>query len=318
MWKFVGMTILLSRAVIANINEENSYYLSEREEENRSLEGLGNSRGTTSELTRLDENENEPREKQQPENESLLDYSNLKSQPKRSIVRMNLNERRSELRQAPASLATLLYWPERQDQAIRMDTRRNPSFSPWGGKRDMDRYKTITKIRRPVRVPFNSWGGKRSTETDRIQSDYDKRNEEKDMMGEREPRKPSPIFHSWGGKRRSNEFPQSFGETSKHSYDLEDPLQKERSDMDNFSNYRDQSRSFDKLINNEAEGKRGSLKLVGSSPITTSGSTVQDHFARVPFEPWGGKRTSELQFSDDDPQTPSVSLIFRKSGQIFP
>lgn len=107
--------MLLSRAVFANINEANAYYLSEREEEDRSLEGLDNSRGTTPEVTRLQEDEDEPSHKQQAENQSL-DYSQLKSQPVRSIIRMNSRERTSKLRQAPAPMATLLYWPERQDK----------------------------------------------------------------------------------------------------------------------------------------------------------------------------------------------------------
>lgn len=34
----------------------------------------------------------------------------------------------------------------------------------WGGKRDSNAYKVDPKIRRPARVPFNSWGGKRDGE----------------------------------------------------------------------------------------------------------------------------------------------------------
>lgn len=110
--------------------------------------------------------------------------------------------------------------------------RRNPSFSPWGGKRDLERYKTITKIRRPVRVPFNSWGGKRNSEKIRSPLVDLKRNKFINWEG-----KKSPPFNSWGGKRGSIEFHQSYDESANRSNDLEDRFRKEPSEMDNdFSN----------------------------------------------------------------------------------
>ena len=78
------------------------------------------------------------------------------------------------------------------------EERRNPSFNAWGGKRDLpQRYKTITKIRRPVRVPFNSWGGKRDTEKVQDESLASlKRGKFFNWGG-----KKAPPFNSWGGKR---------------------------------------------------------------------------------------------------------------------
>ncbi|XP_034948725.1 uncharacterized protein [Chelonus insularis] len=74
--------------------------------------------------------------------------------------------------------------------------RRNPTFNPWGGKRNSIPFKVDTKIRRPVRVPFNSWGGKRQgtfLNSNWHGEVYKKRANE--AIGIKKP------FNSWGGKR---------------------------------------------------------------------------------------------------------------------
>ncbi|KAK0161410.1 hypothetical protein PV327_009883 [Microctonus hyperodae] len=75
--------------------------------------------------------------------------------------------------------------------------RRNPSFSPWGGKRSSSLYKPDPKIRRPSRVPFNSWGGKRDGEKYNFDEKLQdvKRINTVNLPGIKKP------FNSWGGKR---------------------------------------------------------------------------------------------------------------------
>lgn len=41
---------------------------------------------------------------------------------------------------------------------------KNPRFYWWGGKRLSSYEPSVANIRRPIRVPFNSWGGKRGRE----------------------------------------------------------------------------------------------------------------------------------------------------------
>lgn len=81
--------------------------------------------------------------------------------------------------------------------------RRNPSFSPWGGKRNSSPYKPDPKIRRPARVPFNSWGGKRDSEHFDLTNYYSNIISEAKRTTSIDAKAIKKPFNSWGGKRTS-------------------------------------------------------------------------------------------------------------------
>ena len=92
MWLLVGITMLLSGVVIANLTDETAYYLAQTNEE-RSESGV-------SKATRAIEVDDE----QQQDNRALVDKG-LKRYSKKSSAHRQ------------SSLSTLLHWPDQDDQA---------------------------------------------------------------------------------------------------------------------------------------------------------------------------------------------------------
>lgn len=100
-------------------------------------------------------------------------------------------------------------------------------------------YKALPKILRPIRVPFNSWGGKRDGEYAEYPftgDDGKETNDGKAAVGVKRTQgsvmgnKVKTPFNSWGGKRGDQLLANSLAYDSFIGYDLEKPLEEQKFD----------------------------------------------------------------------------------------
>ncbi|CAK9800307.1 hypothetical protein ANTQUA_LOCUS2400 [Anthophora quadrimaculata] len=101
-----------------------------------------------------------------------------------------------------------------REEKIGSEGRKNPWLYWWADKRLSLHEPSFSTIRRPIRVPFNSWGGKRAEKTGNLQTKRSKLSYDRSdrnifpaglngvkRMAEMEKVDWKIPFNSWGGKR---------------------------------------------------------------------------------------------------------------------
>ncbi|XP_015113991.1 uncharacterized protein LOC107039063 [Diachasma alloeum] len=246
MWHLIGITILLLVSKSVDIEGSQDVYLrnNERQKMINWLEamkmGLASHDATWKELK-----------------------DSLRHLQRRSIIKVGFHDGPTMHRLSSRSpaFATWSFWPDIESDK----ERRNPSFSPWGGKRDSSAYKPDPKIRRPARVPFNSWGGKRDGEhTDVI-------------------KKP---FNSWGGKR---------------SLVIEDILRVPASDILRNSWHHSIINNPKSVVLDPHDFLMSDFNQMEKKEfLNAEGMAVNNNLPRVPFDPWGGRKRESDESSEID------------------
>ncbi|XP_011301942.1 uncharacterized protein [Fopius arisanus] len=212
----------------------------------------------------------------------------LRHLQRRSILKMDFRDGpiMHRLSSRSPEFARWAFWPDiesdkiissmeqHRNHALVLQEGRNPSFSPWGGKRDSSAYKPDPKIRRPARVPFNSWGGKRDGEHTGV------------------IKKP---FNSWGGKRSlliGDILRAPTGDISRNSW--------RHSVIDNPKLVTLDPHDFPMNDFDEMEKKE----------FKPEGMSINNNMPRVPFGPWGGrKRQSDESSENYMSVSPSSSYV---------
>ncbi|XP_063975048.1 uncharacterized protein LOC135161413 isoform X2 [Diachasmimorpha longicaudata] len=253
MWHFIGITIVFLVSTSISIEASQDIYSRNNERQQQMINWLEAVKMALA-----------PRDTTWKE---LKD--SLKHLQRRSIIKLGVEDGPSVHRLGSKSPAFVRwsFWPDIESDK----ERRNPSFSPWGGKRDSSAYKPDPKIRRPARVPFNSWGGKRDGEhTDVI-------------------KKP---FNSWGGKR---------------SLVIGDILRAPASDILRNSWHHSIINSPKSVALQPHDFLMSDFPPMEKKEFFNAGGmAVNRNVPRVAFEPWGGrKRDSDASSEIDITVTPS-------------
>ncbi|XP_048505796.1 transcription initiation factor TFIID subunit 1-like [Athalia rosae] len=162
------------------------------------------------------------------------------------------------------------------------EKKKSRAFSPWGGKRLVSSLygNQNVKVRRPIRVPFNSWGGKRYDEgimqLESVNGDKNEGGKFKyeDFIDKEENQlEKRTRFNSWGGKR-----------TAFHSWGGK------RAGGDIVGNRENEMLEEKSFINRET-GKRTKFNAWGGKRSKNS-ERNEEETKRTRFNAWGGRKRS--------------------------
>ncbi|XP_066586608.1 uncharacterized protein [Prorops nasuta] len=206
------------------------------------------------------------------------------------------------------AVSTWIYLPVKEtDDGGPTEEKKSSTFNPWGGKR-FEQYRN-SKIRRPIRVPFSNWGGKRGREELRDGWGYPENKKRRyliDYAGRRyvfdgtgvkrvaETGKNRVPFNSWGGKRSTeanlqSKVPNLISNSDQSTIDAF-YIDEESRDIKDDEKRAERSEIIRSRFNSWG-GKRSGLI---SDIYNETGNDFNDREQKDNNSQWPGKRSNEI------------------------